>query len=398
MKILVLLSRVPWPLEKGDKLRAYHQLRQLSKRHTLVVFAISHHSVHPHALRELHQFCNKVYISKITWRSAIWNIFTCWIKKLPGQIGYFYSRKSADRLKKIYHDEKPDHVYCQLTRMGEYARLLTGPMTIDYQDVFSEGIRRRMEKSSWWFKPFLKAEYKRMVSYEAALFDRFDGHTIISDADRQLIKHTGKEDIQVIENGVDTDFFHEIETEKQYDLVFTGNMNYPPNVLAAEYLVQKILPQCRQIGINPRVLLAGATPNPRVKALASDQITVSGWIDDIRISYASSRIFIAPMQIGTGLQNKLLEAMSMRIPCITSPLANSSLKANPAEEILVGNAPGEYALHIKFLLDNPEQARMMATNGQRFVKKHFNWEASADRLEKVFEAAQAKYQDSDGRA
>ncbi len=390
MKILVLLSRVPWPLEKGDKLRAYHQIRYLAMRHTVVLFAVTHHNLHPEALSQLEKICHQVHIEKMTWFTTAWNMLKSWFANRPVQSGYFFSSNGVRRLQKIYHKEKPDHVYCQLARMAEYARAIPGPRTIDYQDVFSEGVRRRMEKSSFWIKPLLRLEYERMVKYETELFDLFDGHTIISEADRELIRHPRRNAIRIIENGVDTAFFHEMSVEKKYDLVFTGNMSYPPNVLAAEYLVNQILPECLKEGINPTVLIAGATPSIRVKALASGQVTVSGWLDDIRFSYAESRIFIAPMLIGTGLQNKLLEAMAMKIPTISSPLANGALNAIPGIEILVGDSPEEYSHHIIRLLRDHQAADDLGKAGQSFVKRRFNWDESVIKLEQEFKMAQEK--------
>ncbi|HAQ64505.1 MAG TPA: hypothetical protein DCR43_01395 [Bacteroidales bacterium] len=384
MKILVLLSRVPWPLEKGDKLRAYHQIRHLAQRHTVILFAVTHQKLHTDALTQIAQICDQVHIEKISWHATAWNMLKAWFANRPVQSGYFFSRKGVKRLKEIYYQEKPDHVYCQLARMAEYARAIPGPRTIDYQDVFSEGVRRRMEKSSFWLRPVFRLEYKRMVRYETDLFDHFDGHTIISEADRELIRHPDRDTIRIIENGVDTDFFHEIVMEKKYDLVFTGNMSYPPNVLAAEYLVNQILPECLREGMNPTVLIAGATPSTRVKALASATVTVSGWLDDIRYSYAESRIFIAPMQIGTGLQNKLLEAMAMRIPAISSPLANAALNAIPGTEILIGDSPEAYSRHIAKLLKDQQSAEVLATAGQNFVKRRFNWNESVLKLEQEF--------------
>ena len=119
--------------------------------------------------------------------------------------------------------------------------------------------------------------------------------------------------------------------------------------------------------------IAGATPDPKVKKVASDNIIVSGWLDDIRDAYAQSRVFIAPMRIGTGLQNKLLEAMSMRLPAITSPLANASLGAKPDEEILIGNNAEEMARHIITLLTDKEKAEHIAQAGFDFTNRVYDW-------------------------
>jgi glycosyltransferase involved in cell wall biosynthesis len=104
----------------------------------------------------------------------------------------------------------------------------------------------------------------------------------------------------------------------------------------------------------------------------------------MRECYATAKIFIAPMQIGTGLQNKLLEAMAMQIPCITSPLANQALQAKENEEILIAETPEDYARHILFLLDNPDKAHQIAMAGYNYILKNFSWEAETDKIERLF--------------
>jgi len=139
---------------------------------------------------------------------------------------------------------------------------------------------------------------------------------------------------------------------------------------------------------NPQinVILAGATPHNSVMALASDRVKVSGWLDDIREAYAYSDIFVAPMQIGTGLQNKLLEAMAMSMPCISSELANKALKATNGEHILIGsNDDAEsYAKHIIKLTEDKEFANNIAEKGHQFVKQNYDWKNAVDKLEALF--------------
>jgi glycosyltransferase involved in cell wall biosynthesis len=206
---------------------------------------------------------------------------------------------------------------------------------------------------------------------------------IISVPDRDLIPHAQKDDITVIPNGVDHLFFQPVEHEKIHDLVFIGNMGYPPNVDAAVYLIEKILPLVRYEYPAVTVLLAGASPHARVKALASEAVRVTGWVDDIRDCYAGGRMFIAPLQIGTGLQNKLLEAMAMKLPCITTPLANSALGARENEEILVGSTPTELAGHVITLLKDNEKALQLSLKGRQFVIDNYSWERNTRKLEEI---------------
>ena len=386
MKILVLLPRVPYPLEKGDKLRAYNHIKFLAKNNEIILCALNDTQVHREAVKHLQPFCKSIHIFNISKFSIALNLLKAFFKGIPFQTGYFYNKKAQKEIDRIIADEKPDHIYCQLVRVAEYMKNQPTPKTIDYQDVFSKGIGRRIEKAPFYLKPIFRSEYHRLLKYEHQVFEMFDHKTIISIPDRDLIPHPEKDKIHIVINGVDTDFFKPMEREKDYEIVFIGNMAYPPNVNAAEYLANKILPLVQKSKPETRLLLAGATPDKRVMALQSNSVTVTGWMDDIRDGYARARIFIAPMQIGTGLQNKLLEAMAMKIPSITSQLANNALYAKDGKEILVGKTPEDYTRHIIKLLDNPEYSAKIAEAGYRFVIGNFNWESATAELEKVMKS------------
>jgi len=124
-----------------------------------------------------------------------------------------------------------------------------------------------------------------------------------------------------------------------------------------------------------------------VLKLASDDVTVSGWVEDMRDCYAKSRIFVAPMQIGTGLQNKLLEAMAMKLPCVTSGLANNALQATEDSEILVGYSPEDYADKIVMLLKDREVYNRIANGGYNFILKNYDWETQVEKIHRLIMGA-----------
>ena len=374
MKIFVLLPRIPYPLEKGDKLRAFNQIKQLAKHNEIVLCALNDKSVdEQRAFKALQPYCLSINFIKISKPQIVLGLARAFVKGLPLQCGYFYNRKAAKKINALIQKHQPDMLFGQLLRVAEYIRKKDIPKAIDYQDVFSAGMKRRAEIASPLTRPVFNMEYHRLRRYEAAIFDDFDVKTIISEADRQLIPHEKREQILIVPNGVDHDFFAPQERGKRYDIVFTGNMSYPPNVNAVEYLANEIMPLVWKQLPDATLYIAGATPDPRVKNVASDKIVISGWLDDIRDAYASSRVFIAPMRIGTGLQNKLLEAMSMGLPCITSPLANAALGAQPDEEILVGDKAETMAHHLITLLSDQEKATHIAQAGFDFTNRVYDW-------------------------
>lgn len=384
MKILILLSRIPYPLEKGDKLRAFNHIKYLSKNNKITLFAINDSKVNKEkAFQALQPYCRSINFFDISKFSILFNVLLAFFNGKPLQTGYFFSRRAKKRINKIISETKPDHIFCQLVRIAEYVKDENIPKTLDYQDVFSKGVERRIHSSPFYLKPFLKLEYKRLLKYENEIFDYFDNKIIISEPDRELIPHPEKDKIVIVMNGVDTDFFKPINRKKEYDIVFTGNMGYPPNVNGVEFLVKQIIPIVRRNKPEIKVLIAGANPDRKVIAVKSKNVHVTGWVEDIRECYAKARIFIAPMQIGTGLQNKLLEAMAMKIPCISSHLANNALNAKSGKEIKIGDSAEEYAQHIIYLLDNKDKADEIALNGYNFVLNNYNWEKATEKLEEL---------------
>ncbi len=383
MKLFVLLSRVPYPLEKGDKLRAYNHIRCLSKYHEIHLFCLNDTELHPDAEEKLSEFCKSITIAKLSKMSVYSGLFKSLFSGLPFQAGFFYNKKIKKQILQKIDEIRPDHIFCQLIRVTEYVKDVNISKTLDYQDVFSKGAKRQSTQSSFFMKPILRMEARRVERYEKYIFDKFDNKFIISIPDRDAINHEEKNRILVIPNGVDTDYYQAVDQKKEYDILFTGNMNYPPNVNSVEYLVTEVLPVLKNKIPVIKILIAGAEPHKKVRRLASENITVSGWVDDMRDCYAKSKIFVAPMQIGTGLQNKLLEAMAMKLPCVTSGLANNALLATEDNEILVGYSPEDYAKKIALLLKDPVAYDKIAEGGYNFILKNYNWETQVEKIHRM---------------
>lgn len=383
MKIFILLPRIPWPLEKGDKLRAFNQLRSLSETNEIHMCALNDAKIHPDTNKALGQYCKSVHILPLPFGERIINVVKSLFNGKPFQVGYFYNKANAKEVKSLISEIQPDRIYCQLLRVAEYVKDQKIRKTLDYQDVFSKGVERRISSAPFYMKALLRSEYKRLLRYENKVFSMFNEKTIISIPDRDLIPHPDRNKIHVIPNGVDTDYYKAVEATKDFELLFTGNMGYPPNINCAEFLVKKIMPQVWQKMPNAKLMLAGANPSTSVLSLAAKNITVSGWVHDMRECYGRAQIFIAPMQIGTGLQNKLLEAMAMKLPCITSTLANSALHAKENEEILTGDSPVEYSTHIINLLNRPQKATLLAEQGYLFVLKNYKWNVINENLNRI---------------
>lgn len=377
MKLLVLLSRIPYPLDKGDKLRAYYQLKQLSRDFEIKVVALDDSNSSERDQEKLRNEFDIQFV-KLSKTVIYLKMFRALFSDKPFQVHYFFQRSANLKVKEIVSEFKPDHIYCQLIRTAEYVKNIHSiPKTMDYMDAFSKGMDRRISQNRGIKKFLIKAEASRLLKYENLIFDYFENKTIISSQDQSLIYHPERNSIKVVPNGVDFDFFNPDQSPNQtFDLVFTGNMSYPPNVDGALFLVNEIMPIVWKKMPQAKVLIAGAKPTTAITSLKCSNVVVSGWVDDIRESYSSSSVFIAPMRIGTGLQNKLLEAMSMGVPCITTAFANNALKAVNGESILIGNSKESLAELVINLLNDSVLRKNLSIAGRAFIEANYSWRTS----------------------
>jgi glycosyltransferase involved in cell wall biosynthesis len=390
MKILVVLPRFPYPLEKGDKLRAFNLIKELSRRNEVILFCVSHTKVLPEHIEHLRPYCSVIKVVSSPRLVNYKNVLRNFIYTKSLQIGYWDSRKARRACRRLEQEVKPDVIFSQMVRTMPLVSRSVLPKVMDFQDALSMNIERRMEQARGLWRYILHFEFKMLRSSEYNSFKIFDDLTIISEVDSEAIPHKKSGDIHVIPNGVDFDYFKPMEREKRYDLVFCGNMHYEPNVRAARFLAKNVMPLVWRELPQARLLLAGADPKKRVKELEGDRVTVTGFVEDIRECYASAKILAAPMQSGSGLQNKLLEAMSMRIPCVTTSIANASLHAEVGKEVLVGDTAESFAAHVVSLLKDEQQRDALALQGYDFVHRNFSWEKAGEKLEAVLKSVVKK--------
>ncbi len=399
MKILFITSRLPWPLDKGDRLRAFHQMRMLHQEHEVHLFSLTEKQPSDSSLKAISQVTKSFRWYKMNSIKRIARLTLAALSTRPFQTHWFYQRQADQQLHEWIKELKPDVMYCQLIRMTEYVRNdHHTPRVLDYMDALSAGMNRRSNLCPFWYRWIYRLEAQRLAHYESVIFDYFDGQTIISKADRNLIAHPGRKSIAVIPNGVDSEFFKSTGTDikaqpsnspdeispTQFVILFTGNMSYPPNVDAAKRIVNEILPRVEMPGV--RVVIAGTQPTAEVQKLANEAVTVTGWIPDLRKAYEEADVFVAPLRIGTGQQNKILEAMSMSLPCITTMHVMNGLPkiGNLLPPLQLADDVIETAKAIDILLDQKERRLKLGRESRLWIENHCSWEVQSAALKMSF--------------
>ncbi len=374
MKILLALSRFPWPTDKGDKLRAWHQILGLSEKHELHLFCLSDERIQPADFKKVESVCASVKVVRLNAFSRMIRLGLNFFGSKPMQVAYFSDPKALKLFKELDGKLKPDCVMVQLARMAEFAHVSSAPKKlIDYQDAFSKGLERRKDHDPFWMKALLGMECKRLRNYESSILDQFDVATIISKQDAALIDHPKNHQLKILPNGVDTDFYRPEPRARTIDLLFTGNMNYEPNVNCVLYVVQEVLPLLKEEFPHIQFVVAGKDPAAELRKLNSRNLQITGWVDDLRKYYQQARLFVAPMQIGVGMQNKILEAMSMGLPVITSTLANNAIGATHGREVWIADTPEKTAEAIAFLMNNTDLAIKIGQNARKLMQDNYSW-------------------------
>ncbi len=333
-------------------------------------------------IEELSKYCIDIRVHQLNQASMISNVSQSLFTPLPLQVGLFTTRKIKSEIKAFAEEHKVDHIYCQLARMAENIKGLEYPKTLDYMDAFGFGMTKRAEMGGLMKRLTYTFEAKRMKSYEREIYPLFDHHTIITEQDKTRLGILN-EKVTIVPNGVDTEFFKNHGGLLSYDIVFVGNMGYLPNIDAAKMLVNKILPKTnKKLERQLKVLIAGARPSKEVIDLAKvEGVTIGGWMEDIRSAYKNGKIFVAPIFKGIGQQNKILEAMSMEIPCVVNSHVANGLGLENEKHCLIADSRDEFVEKIILLLEEPILYTNLLVNAKELVMQKFVWKKQTQALE-----------------
>jgi glycosyltransferase involved in cell wall biosynthesis len=384
-KLIIVTSRFPWPIDKGDKLRAYKLAYYLSSYFDVTILAISE-SKKSISLPENMPFKIVSFYHSFIYKMI--QLGAAFFSSTPFQVAYFYNPKIKKQIHHYLHQYKPDFTIMHLARTASYAPNYQENVLIDLMDAFSVGMQRRADLESNPIKKwFLLTEAKRMQAFENIIVSKFQKISIISHNERKILPVTDaqKSKIAVVPNGIDFPSKQNLHFAKKYDVLFVGNMHYPPNEKAAYKIIEEIIPLFSKKSTPIKFLLAGAHAD-KFKKFESNNLSVQGWVDDIQEIYLQSKIFLAPMEIGIGLQNKLLEAMICKLPVITTPLANEALLAKNKTEIVIAQNATEIQAAIVELLQNQELYHQLSENSFHFVTKNFNWHSITDTFVQYLQA------------
>jgi sugar transferase (PEP-CTERM/EpsH1 system associated) len=385
LKFLFFANRVPYPPYRGDKLKIYNLAKRLSKSHELHLLAFAQSKEDYQYKAELEKIFTKVHFVYLPkWRSAINCLSALWDSK-PLQVLYFQSAAMRRKLNQVLSSDKFDAVHVQHLRLSPYlANKKDIPRILDMPDAFSMYWERRMKmQKNPVLKVFETIEQKRVFHYEE-IMKEYNLSLVCSPEDKEyLIEKHHVNNIDLLPNGVDLDMFkwQNHDYSHNHTLLFTGNMDYAPNVDAVCYFVNEILPLVRVSHPDIKFIIAGQRPVAKVQALASDSVSVTGFIKDLATVYNNASIVVAPLRFGAGTQNKVLEAMAMGVPVVCSNIGFKGLGIASGEGAVMQTDAGAFAASIIALLDSVSARQLMGEKGRAVIQSGFGWDSIALKLE-----------------
>ena len=404
MKMLFLSLRCPYPPHRGDRIRSYHFIKQLSKQYaiTLVYFAESESDIE--AVKYLEPFCERVEWVRFHRSFAFMNTGLHCLSRRPLQLHYWYAPQMQRKVNQLLAEERFELIHAQLFRMGQYVTKAQGPAKVlDLCDSLALNLNRRANLDSIPKRFLVKWEEKRVRRYEIDIMKSFDSGTVVAHFDRDyLLKQDNSLNLSIVPMGVDLRYFRpSLKTDAQSSaspiaessplLLFTGTMNYFPNADAAAYFCNEIFPHVREQHPKARFYIVGNHPSEQVRRLeAQDGVVVTGYVPDVRPYFEEASVFVAPLRAGSGIQTKNLEAMAMGVPVVTTSVGAMGLEADVGKELLVADTPLAFAEQVTHLLDNEHLRENIAQTARTRVETDYSWEAIGERLKRVYAQIQQK--------
>jgi len=388
LRILFLLPYVPSPI----RVRPYHLIRELARRHEIHVLATTPRGELQYA-EQLRSFCRRVDVVPLRRGASARSCFAAALRGEPLQAAVCRGPELERRLDASLVDHAFDLVHVEHLRVAHLrARIPDSlPTLFDSVDCISLLLdRARRSSHSLWQRGVATLELQRTRAFEGAMLSRFDRVMATSTEDAGALQALAPSvDVAVVPNGVDLDYFRRAdEPREEATIVFSGKMSYHANATAALFFARRILPLVRGLLPEVRLRIIGSNPPRSVLSLSRDPlISVTGHVPDIRVGLRNATIAICPVTVKVGIQNKILEAMAMGIPVVSTTLGIEGLAAVPGRDVMVADSPAEFAADVCRLIGDPALGERLGQAGRRYVELHHRWDAAARKLETLYTEA-----------
>ncbi len=386
MRILFLAPRFPYPALRGDQVRAYHQIRVLSRRHGVTLVALADRGVSSAAADHMRTMCERMIVLPVPWRRRLAGLARLLAGDPRPAQALLYAAVGREVVRELIEGGAFDVVHAQLLRtvclVPSGQRL---PLVVDLVDALSASYRRRMAIARPWLRPALAFEARRLFRFEQELLQSPAHCLLVSEGDAHALGTAGRRAI-VNPNGVDpAAFSFSPETGAPQRVVFVGNLGYPPNSDAVIWFASDVLPRLRARIPESEFIIVGPRAPRTVQRLAGiPGVVVTGVVPDVHAALTAARVAVAPLRAGAGMQNKVLEAMASGTPVVATHLAVSGIELEAGTHCLVADSPDDFAESVAAVLGRQDLRHRLVTAARGLVAERYTWERSVAQLEALY--------------
>ncbi|PYV44922.1 MAG: TIGR03087 family PEP-CTERM/XrtA system glycosyltransferase [Acidobacteria bacterium] len=389
MKILFICHRFPYPPECGARIRPFNMIRWLSTKHQVTVASVARSPQELAKGKGISQFCQGYEVELISPIRAWLQALGCTLSSKPSSLGYFYVPQLHKKIQGLLKNEQFDLIWVHCSSVAQYVfDFADCPRVMDFTDMDSEKWFQYARHRTFPISLLYLLEALKLRRYEKKLAIAFNECTVISPGERKTLESYGLQvPVTVVPNGVDLDFF--TNTREGYDsrsLIFLGRMNYYPNIDAVSYFCRHVLPRIQREIPEAQLVILGSNPVRRVRNLTRlPGVTVTGAVPDVRPYLQRAAVSVVPLRVASGIQNKVLESMAMKVPVVASSPAFQGVNALEGEHLLVDDSADGFATKVLSLMKNPSLRQQIAEAGRKRIESCYSWEACLQVLDSLLE-------------
>ena len=393
--LLYLVHRLPYPPNKGDKVRSYHLLKHLAARHRVFLGTFIDDPQDEAYVDKLPEFCADMQIARISPRTARIRSLAGLLSNEALTLPYYRNAGLQAWVERTLREQKIDAAVIFSSAMAQYVQGVPDLRTlVDFVDMDSAKWTQYAANHRWPMSWLYRREGARLLAFERAVAQRATHSFFVTENETELFFRSAPEckgRVDAMCNGVDAEFFspaHAFSSpypSGEIPLVFTGAMDYWPNIDAVTWFATEILPQMLQRRPDLKFYIVGRSPTPAVMALAGERVVVTGTVDDVRPYLQHARVVVAPLRLARGIQNKVLEAMAMGVPVVASQECSEPVDAVPERDFLTAGTVEDYQRQIECLLQSPDRADAMGKAARGQVLARYSWDAHLSKIDRYLE-------------
>ena len=390
--LLYLVHRLPFPPNKGDKVRSFHLLKHLAARHRVFLGTFIDDPQDEAYVDALAPYCAGLHIARLTPRIAKLRSLTGLLANEALTMPYYRNSGLQAWVNDTLREQQIDAAVIFSSAIAQYVSGFPQLRTlVDFVDVDSAKWTQYAPNHRWPMSWLYRREGERLLAFERSVAQRATRSFFVTENETDLFCRSAPECLGRVEamcNGVDAEFFSPGQSlaspyaAGSRALVFTGAMDYWPNIDAVSWFAAEVLPRLLPLWPGLRFYIVGRSPAPAVQALASEHIVVTGTVDDVRPYLQHADVVVAPLRLARGIQNKVLEAMAMALPVVASEECAGAVDAVPESDFLTAATPEDYLRQIEALLLDPQRATAMGKAARERVLARYSWDAHLSRIDR----------------